>query len=339
MTNPGGNEPNNPPKILYVDDETLALTYFGRAIGSLAPVVTATSVEEGKRMLDQHAATLGVLVSDQRMPGELGNELLRYARERYPHLVRILTTAYSEIEDTVEAVNQGQIHRYIKKPWDITALRVELKQALEFSDLRRERDALLREKMTVRQSQTLTHRIGALQTLYLAVSGLSSFSAVNDYLRAAAAVGLQSLAQPDWAMKDYTELVGEESLRTGEFSHAVRQAYVDLSSRFDSKPAAQALEVLAEVLHGKVSPSGSDAAAVVDLTALTEFLEAASTHKVSESHAKWLAFLLWLDGKGWSLTAERDGATVKLRLLDNQTQLTPDQLAAWMEHFQDLQAA
>lgn len=104
MTNPGGNE----PKILYVDDETLALTYFGRAIGSLAPVVTATSVEEGKRMLDQHAATLGVLVSDQRMPGELGNELLRYARERYPHLVRILTTAYSEIEDTVEAVSKGR---------------------------------------------------------------------------------------------------------------------------------------------------------------------------------------------------------------------------------------
>jgi two-component system probable response regulator PhcQ len=152
-------------------------------------------------------------------------------------------------------------------------------------------------------------------------------------------VGLQSLAQPDWAMKDYTELVGEESLRTGEFSHAVRQAYLDLSSRFDSKPAAQALEVLAEALDGKVSPSGHDAAAVVDLTTLTEFLEAASTHKVSEAHAKWLAFLLWLDGKGWSLTAERDGATVKLRLLDNQTQLTPDQLAAWMEHFQDLQAA
>ena len=335
MTNPGGHTPTTPPKILYVDDETLALTYFGRAIGSLAPVVTATSVEEGKRMLDQHAATLGVLVSDQRMPGELGNELLRYARERYPHLVRILTTAYSEIEDTVEAVNQGQIHRYIKKPWDIPALRVELKQALEFSDLRRERDALLREKMTVRQSQTLTHRIGALQTLYLAVSGLPSFSAVNDYLH----VGLHAMEQPDWAVKDYTELVSEESLRTGELSHAVRQIYQDLSSRFDSTPATQALDVLTEMLQGKVSPAGGDAAAVIDLTTLTEFLETASTHKVSEAHAKWLAFLLWLDGKGWSIKAERDGATVKLRLVDHLTQLTPDQLAGWMEHFQENQQA
>lgn len=193
--------------------------------------------------------------------------------------------------------------------------------------------------MTVRQSQTLTHRIGALQTLYLAVSGLSSFSAVNDYLRAAAAVGLHALEQPDWTLKDYTELVGEESLRTGEFSNAVRQAYQDLSTRFDAKPPAQALEVLAEVLHGKVSPADASAAAVVDLATLTEFLEASSTHRVSTAHAEWLAFLLWLDGKGWSVTAERDGATVKLRLVDNQSQLTPAQLAAWMEHFQEQQQA
>jgi DNA-binding NtrC family response regulator len=58
-------------------------------------VATAGSVQEGKARLDAHAASLAVLVSDQRMPGEQGNELLRYARERYPHIVRILTTAYS----------------------------------------------------------------------------------------------------------------------------------------------------------------------------------------------------------------------------------------------------
>ncbi|MGD7413167.1 response regulator, partial [Ralstonia pseudosolanacearum] len=108
---------------------------------------------------------------------------------------------------------------------------------------------------------------------------------------------------------------------------------------FDAKPPAQALEVLAEVLHGKVSPADASAAAVVDLATLTEFLEASSTHRVSTAHAEWLAFLLWLDGKGWSVTAERDGATVKLRLVDNQSQLTPAQLAAWMEHFQEQQQA
>ncbi|WP_273923592.1 hypothetical protein, partial [Escherichia coli] len=72
------------------------------------------------------------------------------------------------------------------------------------------------------------------------------------YLHAAAAVGLHAMEQPDWAVKDYTELVSEESLRTGELSHAVRQIYQDLSSRFDSTPATQALDVLTEMLQGKV---------------------------------------------------------------------------------------
>jgi len=56
------------PAILYVDDEATALKYFQRALGSLAPVYVAESVEEGKRMLDEHADEIAVLVSDQRMP-------------------------------------------------------------------------------------------------------------------------------------------------------------------------------------------------------------------------------------------------------------------------------
>ena len=173
------NEPNNhqasPPAILFVDDEATAVKYFQRAIGALAPVVTGGSVEEGKALLDAHGDHLAVLVSDQRMPGEYGNELLRYARERYPHIVRILTTAYSELEHTVEAVNQGQIHRYIKKPWDITALRMELKQALEIAGLRKERDQLVREKLGVLQRQTLATRIGMVQALCASLIGPGRF--------------------------------------------------------------------------------------------------------------------------------------------------------------------
>ena len=81
------------PVILFVDDEASAVKYFQLAINLLAPVITAGTVEEGKRMLDEHAHTLMVLVSDQRMPGGFGNELLLYARHKYPHMVRILTTA------------------------------------------------------------------------------------------------------------------------------------------------------------------------------------------------------------------------------------------------------
>ena len=124
-------------------------------------------------MLDAHADTICVLVSDQRMPGAYGNELLFYARERYPHIVRILSTAYSEIEHTVEAVNQGQIHRYIQKPWEITALRMALKQALELAKLRWEHAQLLREKLLIRQKQTVSNRIGSVYTLCASLAGPS----------------------------------------------------------------------------------------------------------------------------------------------------------------------
>ena len=96
------------PTILYVDDEANALKYFQRAIAPLANVLTATSVEEGKRILDEQAERIAVLVSDQRMPGAYGNELLSYAWDRHPHIVRILTTAYSELEHTVEGYSTAR---------------------------------------------------------------------------------------------------------------------------------------------------------------------------------------------------------------------------------------
>ena len=93
-----------PVKILYVDDEAMALKYFERLVSPLAPVITASSVEEGRAMLAAHGAEVAVLVCDQRMPGEYGNELLRHAREYYPGVVRMLTTAYSELGDAIEFV-------------------------------------------------------------------------------------------------------------------------------------------------------------------------------------------------------------------------------------------
>ena len=148
--------------ILYVDDEAMALKYFERLVGPIAPVLTAISVEEGKEMLRTRGAEIAVLVSDQRMPGAHGNELLRYAREHHPSIVRMLTTAYSEMGEAIEAINSGEIYRYITKPWDLESLRADLKNALELAELRNERDSLVREKMLVQQQQLLASRITEL---------------------------------------------------------------------------------------------------------------------------------------------------------------------------------
>ncbi len=332
------NEPNATqapsPAILFVDDEATAVKYFQRAIGALAPVVTGGSVEEGKTLLDAHADSLAVLVSDQRMPGEYGNELLRYARERYPHIVRILTTAYSEIEHTVAAVNEGQIHRYIKKPWDITALRMELKQALEMAGLRKERDQLLREKLSVLQKQTIAARIGLIRTLSASLIGPERFQPVDTYLASAALAGVQN-PEPDWLLMDYADLVAAESRRSGSFGYAVAAQLASLRARLAGRGAGDAVAALAEVLaegEGAVRRDG-DALVWGRAAALGEYLGEPVNKDVSAQHATWLAGLLWLDEAGGALKGGREGDAIVYRVAERTAEFAADRLAVWIEQF------
>jgi two-component system probable response regulator PhcQ len=323
------------PLILFVDDEATAVKYFQRAIDSLAPVVTAGSVEEGKRMLDEHARTLTVLVSDQRMPGAYGNELLHYARIQYPHIIRILTTAYSELEHTVEAVNQGQIHRYIQKPWEISALRMELKQALELAALRKEHALLLREKLMVRQQQTVSNRIGALYTLCASLVGAEHVSPMELYLSAAASVGAQS-PEPDWLLLDYADLVSAEANRSGQFGYAVRNRLAEIQQRHQDWNGADGIMLLTEVLAGKVQALGEGAVVFLDERYFAEFLETPSDAPVSPQHVSWLAFLIWLHDLGWTLQLTKTGTGMQCRLQAATQAVSPARMADWIEQFCNL---
>ncbi|MBY0577754.1 MAG: response regulator [Burkholderiales bacterium] len=315
------------PLILFVDDEASAVKYFQRAIDSLAPVIAAGSVEEGKRMLDQHADTLSVLVSDQRMPGGCGNELLHYARTQYPHMVRILSTAYSELEQTVEAVNQGQIHRYIQKPWEISALRMELKQALEMAALRKEHAQLLREKMMVRQMQTVSNRIGMLHTLCVSLAG--TVSPLENYLSAAAIAGIKP-SEPDWLLMDYSDLVSAEAWRSGEFGYAVHGRLVEIRQR--SLQGEDGFALLPE-LDCNVRVLGDGTAVFPGGEIFAEFLEAPSNVPVSPQHVTWLAFLIWLHELGWSLQMKKSEIGIECRLEASVQPVSPARMAAWIEQF------
>lgn len=145
--------------VLYVDDEEKALKYFSRAFGGEFPVYTATSVKEAKSILEKEADDIAILVTDQRMPEEKGVELLKYVRKEYPRIIRILTTAYSDLDDAIEAVNNGEIFRYITKPWNIAALKLELRQTMQFYELRHERDQLMREKLGAKQRMEGVSRV------------------------------------------------------------------------------------------------------------------------------------------------------------------------------------
>ncbi|WP_395750574.1 response regulator [Prosthecobacter sp.] len=145
--------------VLYVDDEEKALKYFEKTFSDEFRIFTANSAAEGLKLIEQHGEDIGVLLSDQRMPGEKGVQLLERARQLRPRLVRMMVTAYADYDVTVEAVNLGNIFRYISKPIQMDDVRNTLHRAMEFYILQQERDELLREKLSVLQNMLITDRV------------------------------------------------------------------------------------------------------------------------------------------------------------------------------------
>ena len=84
--------------VLFVDDEEQARKYFRMALAPELEVITAGSAEEVDAMFAEHGDRIGIVVSDQRMPGEGGSSLLGRVRRRAPKTVRILTTAYADMK-------------------------------------------------------------------------------------------------------------------------------------------------------------------------------------------------------------------------------------------------
>ena len=156
--------------VLYVDDEEKSLKTFERAFGDDFRVFTAVNARDGLKLLEQHGDELGLLMTDQRMPGEKGVWLLERARQFRPRVLRMLVTAYSDMEAAISAVNSGAIYKYVTKPWDPPQLEITLKQALEFFMVQLERDDLLREKMSVLRNMMIADRVVSLGLL---AAGLS----------------------------------------------------------------------------------------------------------------------------------------------------------------------
>jgi len=110
------NTTNPQPHVLYVDDEENNLAAFMAAFRRNFVIFTAASATEAKRVLEEQ--TIHVLISDQKMPGTPGVELLGQAFQKNPDQVRILLTAFSNFEALKQAVNKGYIYKYMSKPWD-----------------------------------------------------------------------------------------------------------------------------------------------------------------------------------------------------------------------------
>ena len=123
------------PVVLYVDDEMINLRVFEANFRTRFNVVTAQSAAEALEVLSQRAAQVAVLISDQRMPGMSGVELLERARDAFPDVRRMLITAYSDMQAVMDAVNRGQVVRYFVKPWVKDDLAAALEDAIRIWSL------------------------------------------------------------------------------------------------------------------------------------------------------------------------------------------------------------
>src|SRR4051812_27809896 len=170
--------------VLYVDDEEMALKYFERTFGKEFRILTANSAVEGLRIIQAQGDEIAILITDQRMPGEKGVELLQRALQIRPRLVRMLVTAFADFGVTVDAVNLGSIFRYVSKPIQVEDMRNTLHRAMEFFIVTKERDDLLHEKLSVLQNILIIDRVVSLGVLGAGLGRRlrNSLEAVQAYL-------------------------------------------------------------------------------------------------------------------------------------------------------------
>ena len=123
--------------VLLVDDEPAILAALRRSLrGESYRILTSNDPREAISILEREPVDL--MVSDIDMPGMSGVELVGHARRAFPEVVRILLTGRGSLESALRAINDGEVYRYLTKPWDESELRETIAQALQrLHELRR----------------------------------------------------------------------------------------------------------------------------------------------------------------------------------------------------------
>ncbi len=139
--------------IVYVDDERPNRIVFEQSFGARFNVRALPSGQAALELLRNETAA--ALITDQRMPDMTGHELLVKAKQLYPEMVRVVITAYSDLDPILAAVNEGLVARYIIKPWDRAEVEQILLWSLEAFTLGRQKSALQLRLMQTERLVTL----------------------------------------------------------------------------------------------------------------------------------------------------------------------------------------
>lgn len=146
--------------LLIVDDEPNVLKSLRRLFaGTEYSILLAESGEEGLKLLKEHDVQL--VISDYRMPGMTGVQLLREVKELYPDTIRIILSGYADVAAIVEAINDGQVYKFLAKPWNDQEILTTVQRSFEHALLQNENSALLGElRLANQELKNLTRNLG-----------------------------------------------------------------------------------------------------------------------------------------------------------------------------------
>ncbi len=162
--------PREASTILFVDDEAQACKWFARTFAEEFTIRTAENVEAALTQLNAYSDEIAVLMTDYRMPGRTGLELLKIMRRDFKSVLCILTTGYAATDVAIEAVNEGQVFKILEKPMDYQQTKLALREALAVHSARA-RERALHENRAQATRETLAFLAHELNTPLTVVRG------------------------------------------------------------------------------------------------------------------------------------------------------------------------
>jgi signal transduction histidine kinase len=170
--------------ILFVDDDPVALFALQSLFGNDFTIHSALGGDEALRAIQAHPE-IAVVISDQRMPKMSGLELITQISEQYPRIITMLLTGYTDLSVVIEALNNGNLYRYIAKPYDETELKQILAQGIERYYLVHERDRLHTQHLESIKKEAEMKRLSEIGILAATVAHNmnNSLVAINSFMR------------------------------------------------------------------------------------------------------------------------------------------------------------
>ncbi|NER80292.1 MAG: response regulator [Leptolyngbya sp. SIO1D8] len=163
----------NKARMLVVDDEPDNLDLLYRTFRRHFNVLRAESGQEALDILAEHGE-VAVIISDQRMPEMKGTEFLSKTVPDFPDTVRIILTGFTDVEDLVEAINAGQVYRYITKPWDPDELKQVVEQAAKTYELLKQRGNAIKQSqnqhLLVLTMAEIAQNVNDIETALVAIA-------------------------------------------------------------------------------------------------------------------------------------------------------------------------